>query len=321
MKKSVLLLEDDYKEFQHIKQMLEHLRYEVLPKDVNKMYEALFYKEDFLDYVIHQIEKHQDDLALVMLSEFYHFSDGNYMKSYFANKIRDYEGIDQVYLALLPIVVIDHTPFINKDYLYEGVNYVYKAGYEKNSFSSIIDGLTINFEKSRERINNIINKSQTIKMKPKVFIVHGRSHLEEKVANVLECLKLEPIILREQANQGMTLIEKIEQYSDVAYAVVLYTPCDEGKLKDASIEELRPRARQNVVFEHGYLMSKLGRKKVCALVEEGVETPGDTSGIVYLPLDKENEWLNNLVKEFEASGIEIDHRWLRKAKIELDFLK
>jgi len=32
--------------------------------------------------------------------------------------------------------------------------------------------------------------------------------------------------------------------------------------------ELKPRARQNVVFEHGYLMGKIGRKNVCALVKD-----------------------------------------------------
>ena len=34
--------------------------------------------------------------------------------------------------------------------------------------------------------------------------------------------------------------------------------------------DLKPRARQNVVFEHGYLIGKLGRNKVCALVKEEV---------------------------------------------------
>ncbi len=43
------------------------------------------------------------------------------------------------------------------------------------------------------------------------------------------------------------------------------------------------RARQNVVFfEHGYLISKLGRNNVCALVKQSVEIPNDISGIVYI---------------------------------------
>ena len=35
-------------------------------------------------------------------------------------------------------------------------------------------------------------------------------------------------------------------------------------------------------FEHGYLISKLGRNNVCALVKQSVEIPNDISGIVYI---------------------------------------
>jgi predicted nucleotide-binding protein len=45
------------------------------------------------------------------------------------------------------------------------------------------------------------------------------------------------------------------------------------------------RTRQNVVFEHGYLIAKLGRTCVAALVKGAVETPNDISGVVYVSLD------------------------------------
>ena len=64
--------------------------------------------------------------------------------------------------------------------------------------------------------------------------------------------------MNEQPNQGLTIIEKIEQYSDVGFAIVLLTPDDVGGLKDKP-EELQPRARQNVIFELGYFMAKLGK--------------------------------------------------------------
>ena len=66
----------------------------------------------------------------------------------------------------------------------------------------------------------------------KVFIVHGRDTLlRTQVENVLRALGLEPIILQEQANNGKTIIEKIEECTDVGFGIVLYTPCDEGRLK------------------------------------------------------------------------------------------
>lgn len=141
----------------------------------------------------------------------------------------------------------------------------------------------------------------------KVFLVHGHDDgATQTMARTLEKAGLEVVILREQASGSSTIIEKIEKYSDVAFAVVLYTPCDLGRAKDEAIENERPRARQNVVFEHGYLISKLGRKKVCALVKGRVETPGDISGVVYIEMDIPGAWKALLCKEMQAAGISTD---------------
>lgn len=98
----------------------------------------------------------------------------------------------------------------------------------------------------------------------KVFIVHGHDEaMQAKAARFVEKLGFEAIILHEQANRGRTIIEKIESNTDVGFAIVLYTDDDIGNAKkDAKNGLVNPRARQNVVFEHGYLMSKLGREKV-----------------------------------------------------------
>ncbi len=99
-----------------------------------------------------------------------------------------------------------------------------------------------------------------------VFLVHGRDDgLKETVARFLGQLDLKPVILHEQANRGETVIEKFEAHSDAHFAVVLLTPDDEGRLAGDPSAGLRPRARQNVVFEWGFFVGKLGRGKVCAL--------------------------------------------------------
>ena len=101
----------------------------------------------------------------------------------------------------------------------------------------------------------------------------------------------------------MSFIEKIESNSDVAFKVVLYTGCDEGKFREES--DLHPRARQNVVFVHGYMVAKLGRDKVVALTESGVEQPGDLAGVVNISLS-EKDWKIRMLKELEAGGLQID---------------
>lgn len=140
----------------------------------------------------------------------------------------------------------------------------------------------------------------------KIFIVHGRDeHLRTQVENVLRALGLEPIILQEQANIGKTIIEKIEECTDVGFGIVLYTPCDEGRLKSED-GELKPRARQNVVLEHGYLMGKLGRERVCCLVSDDVEFPSDIQGVVYTSAKNVGQWKYDLAKELKAAGFDID---------------
>jgi predicted nucleotide-binding protein len=56
----------------------------------------------------------------------------------------------------------------------------------------------------------------------------------------------------------------------------------------------RFRARQNVVFEHGYLIGKLGRSRFAAIVKNDVEIPNDISGIVYIAMDDKGNWKHYL---------------------------
>lgn len=140
----------------------------------------------------------------------------------------------------------------------------------------------------------------------RVFVVHGRDlATKANVARFLEKLGLEPIILHEQPSQSRTIVEKFESFSDVGFAVVLLTADDVGKLSLGE-EALHPRARQNVIFEFGYFIGKIGRDKVCALLEAGVDKPSDLDGIVYVPLDQADAWKMQLVKELKAAGYNVD---------------
>lgn len=160
-------------------------------------------------------------------------------------------------------------------------------------------------EKKKETVKKISEEKHA--MSNKVFIVHGHDELAvQEMARTLEKWGFKAIILHEQADMGLTIIEKIEKYTDVDYAVVLYTECDYGRAKEASVDDEKYRARQNVVFEHGYLISKLHRGHVCALVKGDVETPGDISGVVYVPMDDNGAWKMALAKNMKAAGINID---------------
>lgn len=152
------------------------------------------------------------------------------------------------------------------------------------------EGINTNMEKNRTSNN-------------KVFIVHGHDgELKEKVARRLEQQGIEAIILSEQVNRGRTIIEKLEAYSDVNVAIILFTQDDLGVAKEEKGNE-KYRARQNVVFEAGYFMGYLGRENIIMIADENVEIPGDLSGMVYTTRDS---WEFEMLKELNAAGMKVN---------------
>lgn len=139
-----------------------------------------------------------------------------------------------------------------------------------------------------EGLNRILSKEDRIK-DIRTFIVHGHDDAAKyELKNYLQnTLRLpEPIILHEQPSLGRTVIEKFE---DIAHQVnlvfVLLTP-DDFINSPPSSNELKRRARQNVVFEMGYFFGMLQRRrgKVLLLYKGSLELPSDISGIIYVDI-------------------------------------
>ncbi len=114
------------------------------------------------------------------------------------------------------------------------------------------------------------------------------------------------MILHEQPNKGRTIIEKFEAFADVRFAVVLLTADDIGGVAASAAANHKPRARQNVILELGYFLGKLGRARVCALWQEGVEIPSDYDGVLYVKLDPDGAWRTHLAHELKEAGLPVD---------------
>jgi predicted nucleotide-binding protein len=167
-----------------------------------------------------------------------------------------------------------------------------------------------------------------------VFIVHGRDHAPMKeLKTMLYDFGLNPIVLHEEASGGLTLPEKLERHAkDVGYAFAILTPDDVGCLEteakkhksellpkyvitprfnvedeiEGFFKELKPRARQNVIFEMGYFWGLLERQRVCCLLKGDVEKPSDIEGIVYIPFKESVEEIRlKIMKELKAADYEI----------------
>ena len=172
------------------------------------------------------------------------------------------------------------------------------------AFLSLLDE-AINFVKMDTELTvGLDEKCVEAKMGSKVFIVHGHDEkLKYQLAERLRKIGIEPIILHEQANKGISsILDKLERYSDVDCAIVLFTADDVGGEKEDT-DHLKYRARQNVVFEAGLFIGLLGNKKTIMLCEKGVELPGDLSGCIYIEADEYGGWKEKLRTEFDAIGI------------------
>lgn len=155
--------------------------------------------------------------------------------------------------------------------------------------------------------SNDNNNIQSQMNNNKIFIVHGHDEaMKEAVARfITRLLNIEPIILHEKANAGRTIIQKLlDETKDLTFAIVLYSPDDLGKAHEE--EKLNPRARQNVVFEHGLLIGKYGMNRVCCLHKGNIEMPSDNHGVLYIEYDDNEGWQKKLAREMKNIGMEVD---------------
>ena len=92
---------------------------------------------------------------------------------------------------------------------------------------------------------------------------------------------------------------------NASFAIVLFTPDDVGALRDQADKRSKPRARQNVIFELGYFIGKLGRERVRSIYKEEVESPSDIDGILYIRMDECGAWRQKLAREMASAGLPI----------------
>lgn len=161
-------------------------------------------------------------------------------------------------------------------------------------------------EKPREELSPPVMVNQSQLSRGDILLVHGRDEAtKESLLEFLEKLGLRPLILHEQPEGGKSMMEKIGESLDVHFAIILLTPDDIAAPRNKP-KERQTRVSQNVIFEYGYLLSKFGPGRVCALYKEGVEIPSDYPGVVTIPMDSRGGWRLLVAKEMKQANIDID---------------
>lgn len=96
----------------------------------------------------------------------------------------------------------------------------------------------------------------------------------------------------------------MSENANVGVAVVLYTPDDTVINHSETYKQPRP----NVIFEYGYFIEKLGRKRVNMLMDSSAEAKenSDITGTGYIKMDGSDGWKLKLAKELKSSGYDVN---------------
>ena len=142
----------------------------------------------------------------------------------------------------------------------------------------------------------------------RIFIVYGHDQgARDQLELFLRRQNLNPIILENIPGAGDTIIEKLETLTEADFACVLLTPDDEGHRRGHP-EEIKPRARQNVVLELGMVLTRLTRQRVAILVKgPELERPSDIDGLIYIHFNSSvDEAKIPLAQHLEAAGFALN---------------
>lgn len=143
---------------------------------------------------------------------------------------------------------------------------------------------------------------QTEAKEKQIFIVYGGEPGELSVIEtLLKMSKIPCTILSKEDKTGQSIIEAFEKHASKAdLAVVLCTPEDE--LKNG-----KWYVRQNVIFECGYFMAKLGRSNVVLLRQDkgkDLVIPSDFNALYTISMDK-GSWISELGKALKNAGFAV----------------
>jgi len=187
-----------------------------------------------------------------------------------------FDCIEKAFLSNKPVFVATAIPSAASD-AWKDRTKAYK--YLSDRDADIFDDVNVSPEEFFRNAFGILNALAEVAYPRRIFVVHGHDlHLRDQLADLLRKLQFEPVILQEEANKGLTVIEKLERDTErVGFSFVLYTPDDLGR-QQGEVE--KERARQNVIFEHGLLIGLLGRERTCAIIKGGLEIPSDIRGML-----------------------------------------
>lgn len=135
-----------------------------------------------------------------------------------------------------------------------------------------------------------------------LLLLQGQHPLAPQVAEFLGSLGLLTIVVDDHEDHGAQALATAAAGS-APYAVVILAPDEVGGAAGSARSKLQPRARQDAVFTLGFLVGRLGTKRVCALLLQNVASPSEHPGLLAVDVDAAGVWRVTLSKELQGAGL------------------
>ncbi len=168
---------------------------------------------------------------------------------------------------------------------------------------------TEKFLSSTEKNIDPFQSTKSVSDRRRIFVVCGTDdEMKQAITNALIKLWLVPLVVCEEPSQGRKIVERFADYKDVCFAVVMLSPDDFAYAKEDSPTKRRLRPKQDVVFELGFLIGKLGKDHIIVLYREcsNFECPTDFEGLKLAAFDDRESWKLALIRELTNCGYTVD---------------
>jgi predicted nucleotide-binding protein len=145
--------------------------------------------------------------------------------------------------------------------------------------------------------------------KRRVLVVCGSDdEMKQAVTNALIKLRLVPVVMCEEPMQGRKIVECFQDYADAGFAIVLLSPDDYVYGKEDSPTKRKLQSKQDVVFELGFLLGRVGEGKVLVVKRDfhNFEGPIYFEGITVTAFDDRDSWKLALIRELMNCGYVVD---------------
>ena len=144
-----------------------------------------------------------------------------------------------------------------------------------------------------------------------VFVVQSTNNeMNADVLQTLEKLELKSILLNQTPKSEQKLVEKVKDYPNASFGVVLLCAVDSVCFEGTNPEEPKHQASQNMIFDLGFLLGKLGKNNVVAVYwpRKGFELPDKFEGVRWV--EYKQGWYFKLINELKEAKYEVDAKWL-----------